>query len=52
MGSFIEILLVAVSDTAHKVNNGWVIRKFDGVGNEYWLQVKSGLNNMYKAQIV
>lgn len=51
MGSFIEDLLVASSDTAHKVKRGWDIRKIDDSGPDHWIQIKSGPNDMDKDQI-
>jgi hypothetical protein len=54
MGFFIEDLLLTSSDTVEKAPNksGWDLVKTTSDGEKFWLQIKSGPNNMDKDQVV
>ena len=54
MGFFIEDLLVTSSDTVEKApkKSGWDLVKTSCDGEKFWLQIKSGPNNMDKDQVV
>ncbi|MFB2773045.1 PmeII family type II restriction endonuclease [Pelatocladus sp. BLCC-F211] len=54
MGFFIEDLLLTSSDTVEKApkKSGWDLIKTTSDGEKFWLQIKSGPNNMDKDQVV
>ena len=52
MGYFVERLLLSSSELVENPSKGWDILKIDDEGNNHWIQVKSGPNDMDKDQIV
>jgi len=54
MGFFVEKLLLVSSDSVERAprGSGWDLIKIGDKGEKYWIQVKSGPNDMDKDQII